>query len=130
MQRVWALVCLGLFAIGLVGCGSSTGSVSGQVSYQGKTVPSGSVTFVTDKGEAAGTSPIKDGAYTIHNVPVGKVKIGVSTPPAGGTPPPGVPAAGTSGTTLQVPDKYRTPDQSGLTLDVKGGEQSHNINLE
>src|SRR6516165_7184488 len=59
------------------GCGKPKGSVSGKVTYQGKPLTAGMVTFSPEKG-AAVNSPIDgEGNYRVENVPVGTAKISV-----------------------------------------------------
>lgn len=71
---------LGLFAVaGLSGCSGST-SVSGKVTYDGKPVVWGSVSLVDASGAYHQGSIGLDGTYKIDNVPVGPVKIGVTSP--------------------------------------------------
>jgi hypothetical protein len=54
------------------GCSDPSASVSGEVTYEGKAVKDGYVTFApTDgKGPTVG-GPIKDGRYSVENVPPG-----------------------------------------------------------
>jgi len=83
LSRV-AAVTLGLCAVvGLSGCGGNT-SVSGKITHAGKPVVWGSVTLVDQAGEFHQGNIQPDGTYTIDSVPVGAVKIGVTSPkPAG-----------------------------------------------
>jgi len=77
-RRLGALVVFGV-TLALSGCGKSTGSVSGKVTYKGEPLPSGTVTFVTDAGVVS--SPIAvDGTYSIPKAPLGTVAITVTTP--------------------------------------------------
>jgi hypothetical protein len=61
-----------------VGCGGKKATVTGKVSYGGKTVPYGTVTFHPEKGQPV-TVPIEDGVYTAKNVPTGDAKVTVET---------------------------------------------------
>jgi hypothetical protein len=85
LRRGWVLLLLGLAA----GCGA-TGTVSGTVTYKGKALKAGTVTFMTDEGGHVFSSEIKeDGTYTVSRVPAGPVKITVRsveafTPPGAG----------------------------------------------
>ena len=56
----------------LAGCGSSLASVSGQVTYDGKPVEEGYITFTPadGKGKDAG-GPIKNGRYRVTELPPG-----------------------------------------------------------
>ena len=77
MRRA-ALGAVALFACALGGCGSGGGTVSGEVSYDGKPVKNGYISFLSDDGKGAAVgAPITDGKYTAEKVPTGKrvVKI-------------------------------------------------------
>ena len=144
-RRCWPVLLLLLPA----GC-SSKGTVSGTVTYQGKPVAAGTVTFVPQKGGGAFTASIREGKYKVEGVPTGAMKIAVSTPspapginqfigkmqpppelrakmapnPSGeGSAQPSVPA------TEPIPRKFEDPETSGLTYTVKSGVQVHDIDL-
>jgi hypothetical protein len=128
------------------GCGSQSATVSGKVSYNGKMLKGGNVTFVSTEGKPSASASIEEnGTYTCK-APTGKVRISVETSslkptmmggakkysaPAGQTSP-----YDTSGSTdaskryVEIPDNYADPDKSGLTLEVKGGSQTHDIELK
>jgi hypothetical protein len=137
--------CAGLAVLALFvpasGCGPGEANVTGKITYKGAPVPNGSVTFhgENDWAQSAWIDP--NGNYTITGAPVGPVKVTVvsSQPrnaPAMGGPKsvanhPGdkgakaAPAAG-----VALPEKYKDPDQSGLTYTLANGEQSIDIPLE
>src|SRR5690242_7155152 len=70
-----------LLALALSECSSGKGKVTGKVTYKGETVPAGTVAFY-GKGDAVSSAPISpDGTYTATSVPLGEVKVTVSTPP-------------------------------------------------
>src|SRR5262245_53660063 len=70
-----------LLALALSGCSSRKGKVTGKVSYKGEAVPSGTVMFY-GKGDAVSSAPIgPDGTYQATEVPLGEVKVAVTTPP-------------------------------------------------
>src|SRR5690349_13504580 len=78
-MRAIGSVAAFLAAAALVaGCGGGEqfGEVSGTVSYDGKPVEDGAITFVPDKGPTAGGG-IKDGKYSAK-VPVGPAKVSIS----------------------------------------------------
>jgi hypothetical protein len=145
--------------LGLLSAGcSSKGEVSGQVLYQGKPLPGGTVTLVTPNQGAFSNRISPEGRYTIYKVPVGKVKIAVQPPrPREGNPvmqammrdakkkmspeefekmPPrlkakiesSTPAA--AGSAVAIPTQYSDPEKSGLELTVTGGKQTHDIELK
>lgn len=149
--------CLLLFPLCILaaGCGSGQGMVSGKVSYKGKPLPSGDVRFFPESGGGSFYSAIgSDGSYSIAKVPLGPAKITVTysreSPLAKANPR--SKAAAEKGMKQQqeamkahrktpesapppsdvesVPNKYAKPDQSGLKVDVTGGKQAFDINLE
>jgi len=120
-----------LLALVGTGCsekGGATGTVSGTVSYGGQTLPVGSVTFLSEDGRTAAAEINKDGTYKVGNVPVGTVKVGVSTPQAAPVPALGgdMPGMNTAKPVI-VPQKYASPQTSGLTMTVKKGSQTFDI---
>lgn len=70
---VFALALL----FGVVGC-SKSGKVTGTVTYDGKTVPVGRITFHPEKGNPV-SAEIEDGSYTVQKVPSGPVTVTVDT---------------------------------------------------
>jgi hypothetical protein len=150
---------LGLMA---AGCGSSQGTVSGKVTFQGKVVPGGTVSIIPAKGGGLVSGNIQeDGSYTISKVPVGPAKVTVDTEalkPASAsapmqamgnagyyakmpTPSPDSPGGGKIGVGpklsqgdpkryMAIPRQYSDPEQSGLSLTVKGGKNEFNIDLK
>lgn len=137
------LPCLAVLA--LSGCGPSVGSVSGTVTYKGKPLASGKVTFVASDQKVK-TSPIgTDGSYSIDKVTVGPAKIAVDPPiPPAPMMPPGMkmdpskmdaPAASApppppKSQEPSFPQQYQDPEKSGLTHTVISGKQQHNIELK
>ncbi len=138
-------VCRSLFvlaglALAASGCGPAKAKISGLVKYNGEPLPSGTITFQSDAGDkpVKGTS-IVDGKYTISDFPVGPAKISVITlPPAtGGAPPTGSAIQGpgssmapvTPDKYVPIPKKYGNPGTSGLTYDVKAGDQTKDFDL-
>ena len=85
----------------------------------------------------SGTSQInEDGTYSIANVPAGSAKIAVdnlSSEP-GRKLPPNVkhrpPKSEPTEAPVKIPAKYKKPETSGLTCEVTGGRQTHNIELK
>ena len=142
------------------GCGTSTGTVTGKVRYNGKPLSHGSVSFLPESGKGAFVARIKeDGSYTIEKVPAGKVKIVVNA----GASSRGDPreammqqAMKSNGIELSeearksmpstfkdaakgpqpsrpiisIPKRYSDPEKSGLELTVTGGPQTHDIELK
>jgi hypothetical protein len=129
----------------LAGCGGSTATLGGKVTYQGKLVTSGSVIVVNDDGTSE-SAVIQPGAtYTITGVKRGRVKIGVLSPePARArsivkseTPRP----KGTGKMTaadrkaidagwFPVPREYGNPATSGVGCDVTASRVQFDIDLK
>ena len=73
MKRVRSLAPAAVVAVGLLaGCGASTATVSGEVTYDGQPVGDGYITFTPadGKGNDAG-GPISGGRYTVTGLPPG-----------------------------------------------------------
>jgi hypothetical protein len=141
----------GWCALLLAGCSSSQGTITGKITYQGKPLPAGTVTFVPTQGGHAVTSEIQDGEYKVTKVPVGLVKIAVTTPSQAPSPQfletkmalpadllekaqPGKSAespakAPKAKKPVPIPTKFSDPDKSGLTYTVKRGPQVFDIDL-
>jgi hypothetical protein len=140
VRRLVPAVLLVLLALALSGCGQRKGKLTGKVSYKGETVPSGTVAFY-GKGDAVSSAPIgPDGTYQATEVPLGEVRVTVSTPP-----PPDPHAAEKlkknplvvqknivikQEKVVPVPRKYNLPGTSGLSLTVTGGSQPFDISLK
>lgn len=160
MSRQRTLVMLPLFCfsiIAVVGCGAKNplapASISGGVSYKGKTVTGGSVQFVTLGGTPYSSSISVDGTYAVADLPIGEMAIVVETesinPAAKGTTGKdadrrnammgerkGPNAGGGGGASalqpqyVKIPEKYSKAKTSPLTYTVKNGRQVYSIELE
>jgi hypothetical protein len=131
--------------LGAVGCGSSsTGTVSGKVTYKGAPLKGGTVTFV-NKQQSSLAEIQEDGSYKAEKVPTGDATISVETtslkppnqmamknrPPAGAQGGPKMPDyEARAKRYIQIPDKYSDAQQSGLKYTVKSGSQEFEIKLE
>jgi hypothetical protein len=129
----------------LTGCGASTGAVTGTVTYQNKTVASGTVVvFGSDSLPYYGIIQ-EDGSYTVPKVPAGPAKIAVVSPgpDAGQHMPPFVmagpgkvksatppPFRGDPKKWFPLPARYRDFDDSGLTVTVTSGVNKRDIALK
>jgi hypothetical protein len=123
------------------GCGGQgKGTVSGKVTYQGKPLPSGFVTFVPEQGAALHSEIQSDGSYRMNNVPLGAVKISVEPKSAQDTlkssamprNPKDFSKAKTAMTEsdAKIPSRYADPNKSQLTYTVTKGSQQHDIDLK
>ena len=149
-MRACGMLAFGLLSFAICGCGGGTGNVSGTVTYQGKVVKGGNVTFVSTEGKPGASSAqiSEDGTYTMPKVPTGNVKICVDTetfnpasrskvpkyaPPAGQTAPDGFGTGDSEGMAkryTQIPGTFAKPETTGLTYEIVGGEQTHNIDIK
>jgi hypothetical protein len=118
------------------GCGKPSGHVSGKVFFQGRPVDSGTIVFVGQDNYKAYCAIGPDKTYYFDNVPVGPVKIAFEShhrvPLAFQTQnPPFLPKVKeeTPPPPLPIPEKYKNPEESGLTFTVKTGKQTFHIKL-
>ena len=131
-SRFPAALLVGLVAF--AGCNARTGSISGTVTVDGVPIGNGSVTIVGEQGTPASAS-IVAGEYRVEKVPIGPARIAVRSlpPPSMMAPPPkagsGDGPASVPPTFEPLPDRYLTPEQSGLSLEVVAGEQQHDITV-
>lgn len=154
-----ALVLVGLIAA--VGCGGGSkarGIVKGSVTFKGKKLNAGMVTFSAKDGRA-GTGSIDDnGNYIVTDAPATECTVlvgvparskgsGMTGPPGMGPPggmiaPPAKMPAGIGGDKMgpppkmidpskvvQIPEKYSKSETSDLKFTVRTGEQTFEITL-
>lgn len=141
------------FLLAAVGCGSRAASVSGKITYRNNPLHGGTVTFY-GPGETGWTKTSTigdDGSYKLDQVPKGSARITVETKTAKANPiakqkmpkmPKGGPPEGlehspfgqmqkqSTDKFVMIPEKYKDPNQSGLTYEVTSGKQEHNIDLQ
>ncbi|MDB5309142.1 MAG: hypothetical protein JWO38_3344 [Gemmataceae bacterium] len=124
--RGWAAI----LPLVLAGCGGS-GDVSGTVRLGGKPLPGGRVTFhAQDKSTSPVSAPINaDGTYRLDRCPTGPVRVTVqvATEPTDRTKVGAGPAKGPRPPI--IPRRYTDADESELTLAVKRGSQTYDIDL-
>jgi hypothetical protein len=129
-----------LFLLAISACrGRSKATVSGTVKYDSAIVPSGQVIFYGEGDHFASAYIDQYGHYEATNVPVGKVRVGVSTGPSSaamekaakqmknrfgkGNPYP------SAVDVVAIPVRYSDPAKSGLEFTVVEGPNTYNINL-
>jgi hypothetical protein len=119
---------LAVALLALAGCFGGKGEVSGIVTFDGKPLPGGMVTFIPANGKPESSRIGEDGAYRVTNVPAGRVQIKVVTQPPVefGTGEPFLPL----GKYVAIPERYSDPERSGFTWEVKRGKQEYNLTLE
>ncbi len=136
MQRLFGArmaVLLGLLACvsWYVGCGSSappTGSVSGKVTYNGKPLTTGVVTFINEKAGSGASGDINaSGDYRIALIRTGEYNVAIHRRP----PAPGGKTIvnGNMRLRLSIPEKYQDHQTSGLTATVKEGNNTADFGL-
>jgi hypothetical protein len=115
------------------GCSSTPErpEVTGKVTFQGKPIEEGLVTFHGPDGKQATGSIRPDGGYTVADPPLGVCQITLSGTPgntgkAGGDGHSAVPGAGQRPSL--IPKKYAKPG-NGLSHDVKPGPQTCDLPL-
>jgi hypothetical protein len=122
------------FAIALVCAGcqpkSSVGRVHGTVTLDNKPLASGNIATLPDAGRGA-HGVIKDGKFELgtegdsDGAVIGKHKVAVvAREPSQGTGPEAAPGK------LLVPEKYTSPTTSELSIDVKAGDNTPNLELK
>lgn len=129
----------------LSGCGpsDSKAAISGKVTYKGSPVV-GSTLNLTSATGAPYPVPINaDGTFNVSGVPLGQMHVSIEPSAAptgyntqGMTPPkdvPAVPPPSLPGATNQqptaIPAKYRSPQTSGLSWDIKPGSNKKDFDL-
>jgi hypothetical protein len=131
---VAALVIVGAVVIGCVHSGQAVGRVSGIVTYAGKPVPTGTVMFVpVESGPPAYGNIGPDGHYELSTYSpgdgavVGTHKVMITAleqlPPELQNNPNRLPK-------MLVPLKYGDSKSSGLTFEVKAGDNTIDISLK
>jgi hypothetical protein len=126
---------LALLAVVLVAScdnGPPSGEVSGRVSYDGKPLDNGSITFFpTDGKSPTAGGLIKDGKYAVLKVSVGKYKVTISgSQIVGQKKLYNTPNSPTAPITVDpLPEKYKDWNKTELTLDVKPGPNEKNWDL-
>ena len=147
MIRRFSASCILLSVI--VGCGPRMGEVTGEVTFKGKPIPGGIVTFrPADESQNSVAYELgRDGKYKVE-LPVGDVLICIDNrefePHPATVPaiPPGMnlpqdvikgmqasskESSKVSDRWVKLPQRYYQIDTSGLKISVKGGKQTETI---
>ncbi|MEQ8637246.1 carboxypeptidase-like regulatory domain-containing protein [Gimesia maris] len=134
-----------LFALGalilLAGCQNSTndfgptGALSGKVTYQGEPVKEGLVQFNNPEKGFGGQAVInEDGTYTITNdsggLVLGTYQVSVVPPTIEKSFGPDTPPSEVLKEMPNIPQKYHYPKSSGLSVEIKDGENNFDIDMQ
>jgi hypothetical protein len=110
----------------LLGCGTNAPvderrtSVSGTVTFDGKPLPAGNIVFDSTESRLSTTATINQGVYATSRAAIGNNEVSIETESLRYGFPAGY---------VKIPERYTNPMTSGLTADVKTGENK-NINFE
>jgi hypothetical protein len=126
----------------ILGC-AGKGNVSGKVTYKGTPLPYGNVQIQSGNGTIFVAEIKEDGSYSVSGVPTGSCKVAVScVDPAAVDFAKAMSAAGKDTTNKakmpkgsledfnKIPARYADFSTSGLTLELKSGDQTFDIKLE
>jgi hypothetical protein len=145
--RIW--VALPLVLALLCGCGgrgaSPSAKVFGQVTFKGKPVGGGTITFYPESGGQYQGIIDAEGAYSALDLPTGDAAVTIETEsvkavhatPAGmeqghkrvNSPLVSEEAAPTAGAYVKLPAKYANPKLSGLSIQLNRGRQTKDFEL-
>ena len=131
---------LAMICIWMTGCGPSTGDISGTVSFEGKQLPSGRITFLCEGGDKPVLmSVIDDGSYVINDAPIGNAQVTVETFEttttavpnmiASPSPPDQEGQASSSTEYVRIPTRYKARSTSGLKHEIVAGDQARDFEL-
>jgi hypothetical protein len=133
-NQLAVIIALALLAVTAVGCGSSAGTVTGKVTFQGEPITIGTIAFIGPTGKVV-SATIRDGAYTASDVETGLATVTVTShepspmmhPPTGPDPsaPPPPPLK-----YVPIPDRYSNAKRSGVTYTVRPGKQTYDVALK
>jgi hypothetical protein len=143
-RRNGCTACAALLTLAVSGCESDRGSVSGKVTYRRQPLGGGTVLFYGPDQSVTASLIVADGTYRAPNLPVGRFRVAVvphppvppglsranrEAPPAARAPAVST-VSGPEVRSVRIPEKYRHPDRSGLSLQVDRAEQTFDIELQ
>ncbi len=137
----WRASILLFLLLSLTGCdlGNQTlAPVRGKVTYRGMPVPTGTIVFTPDPmrgnhGQQSHASLEQDGSYVLRTGDVSGAPIGWHRVTITSTEevPPANPNNRFVIPRCLLPDKYRDPELSGLTCEIKAGQENQiDFNLD
>jgi hypothetical protein len=106
---------------------TKTGSISGKVTFLGKPLPAGTVTFHPAEGKPVSVQIQEDGTYAVKDMPAGASKVTVETESVKKAK---VPPGTKPKKYVAIPQKYAKPETTDLTFRVVEGKQIFNIELD
>jgi hypothetical protein len=111
---------------------TESSSLSGTVRLDNKIVNYGAVTFHSADGTKKKVVIAADGTYRVTDLPMGEVKIAVTT---GAPPTPFAAPGGGNGEPIKfvkidLPSRYNDPSKSDLSYVFKAGKQQFDIDLK
>lgn len=117
------------------GCSSrTTGSVSGTISVDGSPLTMGLVTFHSSSAvqPSVVSVGVTEGSYVIQKIAAGPAKIAVQSirPSQYGLNTDGTPMPGPKGSYIPLPEKLKDPALSGLSFEVKPGDQKYDFDIK
>lgn len=129
-MRNWNLT-LGLALLaGTMGCGAAelpTGVLVGKVTQKGEPINAGTVTLLNEEtGVGASAELDVSGTYRLAAVRTGDYQVAIQPPPA---PSPEEMAAGVKDKPSTIPEQYRDPQTSGLSVSVNSGENTADFEI-
>ncbi len=95
-------------------------TVSGAITFDGKPLPAGTISFGSSTDSTGSTVPIRDGKYASGRVPLGSNMVTIDTSSV---------RYGNPAQFVEIPERYMDPTKSGLSVDVQPGT-NENVNFE
>ncbi|HEV3145463.1 MAG TPA: carboxypeptidase-like regulatory domain-containing protein [Gemmataceae bacterium] len=134
LKRAVGVIAICVCMLALFGCdGRPHGTVRGTITLNGQPIELGAIAFIPADGQGPTTGgAIKDGKYSVANVPVGEMKVSISASKTIGKKKlyedrpdsPEMPI-----TENPVPEKYTSLEKTELRLNVKSGINEKNWEL-
>lgn len=117
-----------------LGCGPSTGDVTGTVTYKKKPVRLGNVMLLPDKGSPTYADLKDDGTFTASKLPFGSYRVTVTSPdPARPVMVKGESVAKPKGPAdprwFALPANASDPEKSGLRFEVTRGANNWEVKV-
>ncbi|HBL46918.1 carboxypeptidase-like regulatory domain-containing protein [Gimesia sp.] len=132
------MLCIPLLFSGCQGSTTDfgpTGALSGKVTYQGEPVKEGLVQFNNAEKGFGGQAVInEDGTYTVTNdsggLVLGTYQVSVVPPTIEKSFGPDTPASEVLKEMPNIPQKYHYPKTSGLSVEIKQGDNTYDIDMQ